>query len=92
MRVTQSDRATRMALGSHPHVRQRRLVLRQLPNPGTQIVFIVETDLVLDAAAAGYDPTAIELLNQEIAEELSDLKVNNIEIVSFVPEGQDEPS
>ena len=75
-----------MALSNHPHVQQRRLVLRQLPNPGTQVVFIVETDLVLDVAAAGYDTTALEVLNREIAEELSDLKVDKIEIVSFVPE------
>ena len=54
-------------------------------------MFIVETDLALDAAASGYDARAIKILNQEIVEELGDLKVDKIEIVAFVPEGQSPP-
>ena len=70
-----------MALCDNPHVRHRRLVKRA--GSPEDVVFIVETDLVLDAAAEGYDPMAIEILNHEIAEELGDLKVDKIEIVPF---------
>jgi len=71
-----------MALCDNPHVRHRRLAIRA--ESSVQVVFVVETDLVLDAAADGYDALAIEILNQEIAEELRDLKVDKIEIVPFV--------
>jgi len=71
-----------MALSDNPHVRHRRLTLRA--GSPADLVFVVETDLVLDAAAEGYDATAIEILNREIAEELRDLKVDKIEIVPFV--------
>lgn len=74
-----------MALHDNPHVRQRQLAVRA--GSPDEAVFIVETDLVLDAAAEGYDATAIEILNQEIAEELRDLKVDKIEIVPIVPGG-----
>jgi len=80
-----------MALRCNPHVKRRQLVRRELANPGTQCVFIVETDLVLDPVAEGFDAAAIEVLNQQIAEDLGDFKVDAIEIVPFVPEGQNPP-